>query len=193
MAKRQLSPKDNSDSDEPPPKRQKIAHRLMQQFQNTLQDNTFTDITFILGPPNDTQTFDANKLLFSTHSEVFKAMLFGPMSQLSPIAIPDVKPLAFDYLHKLFYMKQPQLTYDIIIHVLYAAQKYLINIVIDECKQKLYATNNVDDLYLIFTQITQYSPLIFEDKLSDFFENTKFVIENAQQIVNHNRFNTLQP
>eukprot|EP01084_Bolivina_argentea_P264209 447466_1 len=133
--KRGLSADDQKDSNEPPSKRQKISNELIEQFTNSLNMDNFTDIQFIVGTSNKT-TFNANKLLFSTQSKVFKAMLFGPMSQSTnnnqPIYIPDVKPSAFNYLHKLFYLKQPQLTYDIIVDVLYAAQKYLIDIVIKE-------------------------------------------------------------
>ena len=57
----------------------------------------FNDVTFIIG--ENKKEIKANRALLSVHSDVFKAMLFGPMieSQLNAeIEILDVESEAFE-------------------------------------------------------------------------------------------------
>merc|ERR1719295_473093 len=147
MSKRRSS--SSSSDSSPPSKRRKLSHnksysskqprltvanRMAQKLPAFSTLSTFHDVEFIVGPADAQRPFPASKLLFSVQSEVFEAMFKGDSSAESArqrITLSDVTPAAFEYLHKLIYLTpNTVLSYAIVFDVLYAAQKYLIEVAI---------------------------------------------------------------
>merc|ERR1719295_2049479 len=148
MSKRRSS--SSSSDSSPPSKRRKLSHnksysskqprltvanRMAQKLPAFSTLSTFHDVEFIVGPADAQRTFPASKLLFSVQSEVFEAMFKGDSSAADStrqrITLSDVTPAAFAYLHRLIYLTpNTVLSYAIVFDVLYAAQKYLIEVAI---------------------------------------------------------------
>ncbi len=54
--------------------------------------------------------FHCIRALFAVHSEVFRAMLYGPMiegQKNARVRLDDITPEAFEYLQRLFYGTRP--------------------------------------------------------------------------------------
>ena len=180
-------------SDEPPLKRRRIDDRVIDRLQAFVRENPHNDVEFIVGRPNNQQTFHANKMLFAAQSEVFKTMLFDTAaSNDAPITIMDVTPAAFDYLHQLFYARQPELSNDIVIDVLYAANKYMIDIVIDECKEAVMNNKRMDGIYTVLSSIGQYpGSNLFDQTIHELMQHP-LLKENIGSFIGDNRFNQLK-
>lgn len=103
-------------------------------------------------------------------------MLFGPMKESTTrcVVIPDVVPKAFQYFQRLVYHHHPQLTYDITVHVLYLAQKYLMQYLIQECRDHALQCNQLSDFYKVLNSIAAYAPNTFDGFVADFMSKCKF-------------------
>eukprot|EP00485_Elphidium_margaritaceum_P009568 CAMPEP_0202700928 /NCGR_PEP_ID=MMETSP1385-20130828/14049_1 /ASSEMBLY_ACC=CAM_ASM_000861 /TAXON_ID=933848 /ORGANISM="Elphidium margaritaceum" /LENGTH=482 /DNA_ID=CAMNT_0049358219 /DNA_START=295 /DNA_END=1743 /DNA_ORIENTATION=- len=104
-------------------------------------------------------------------------MLFGSMQESlsgTQVFIPDVAPEAFNFFHLLIYGAAPPLTFDIVVHVLYLAQKYLIDALAAECKEFCIAVNHLNDFYNILHAFTRYPSLTFDTFVPQFLSQCKF-------------------
>lgn len=123
------------------------------------------------------------------HSKVLEKMLFGSMQESlseNQVIIPDVSPKAFKYFNLLIYSYSPQLNYDIVIDVLYLSKKYLMMILMKECKDHILLTNNLSDFYKILQSYIKYPPSTFidsddNDLIDQYLLKCKYLKINTKQ------------
>ena len=109
-------------------KRAEIADIQRQSIANTLNNETFCDVTFLIGP-NQTE-FRANRMLLAAISEAFKAMLYGSMKEGQPnsiVSIPDIDVKGFKGVLDFAYCKDPSITVENVVSISNVAQKYQIS------------------------------------------------------------------
>lgn len=71
---------------------------------NMLHNKSFTDVTFIVGPPNNSKKYVGHRVLLAMTSPVFEQMFYGEMSDKSKIIrIPDLAPIGFENLLRYAY------------------------------------------------------------------------------------------
>merc|ERR550514_1944876 len=90
---------------------------------------TFSDVEFIVGPSEEKVL--GLKALFARASEVFSKMFFEAgfrerTQERAAVRVPDILPAHFSQLRRWVYDLDVQLTPDVALGVLDAAQKYMM-------------------------------------------------------------------
>ena len=115
--------------------------KLCSILLQTRNEPEFCDVTFMVGDIGDDQKeFNANRMLLSMVSDVFKAMLYGKMKeseQNCTVTITDVEPNAFGAMLDFIYLNDPKLSADNIVAVAKIADKYQISLLIELCHRYL--------------------------------------------------------
>ena len=110
-----------------------------QQLQNVaaaLALNSSMNVTFVVGP--EEMEFRSNRMLLTAISDVFKAMLFGPMQESSNdavIKIDDVSASGFQSVLHYAHCADPQITVTNVVAVKSVCRKYQITTLSSLCDQ----------------------------------------------------------
>ncbi|CAG2106132.1 unnamed protein product [Medioppia subpectinata] len=109
--------------------------RLVSRASNLLQNKSFTDVTFIVGPPQHSKKYVGHRVLLAMTSPVFEAMFYGDMADKSKvIRIPDIAPIGFENLLRYAYTDSLNLnSVEDAMLTAYAAKKYLLPHLLREC------------------------------------------------------------
>lgn len=127
------------------------SDRLVSRASNLLHNKSFTDVTFIVGPPAHSKKYVGHRVLLAMTSpgkinhnfafflgnqttifvscwSVFEAMFYGDMADKSKvIRIPDIAPIGFENLLRYAYTDSLNLnSVDDAMLTAYAAKKYLL-------------------------------------------------------------------
>jgi hypothetical protein len=94
-----------------------------------------------VGPENNQQTLACHKIILAMASPVFEAMFFGSFNDAnSPIVISDVQADAFKALLEYIYTDKININnVDKAFDLCYAAKKYILPHVVDQCTQYLWS------------------------------------------------------
>ncbi len=136
-------------------------------------------------PPN--QRFYAIRSILSGRSPVFRAMFRSGLresnieNKLIPIHIPDVTPKAFLIILEYIYTNKFKLCMETSFQVLYAAKKYCLQSVIDECITFIKSNINYDNALNMLTVAYK----IHEQQLIDFAEA---YVQQCSNIINCKSF-----
>ncbi|MFH4983342.1 hypothetical protein AB6A40_010051 [Gnathostoma spinigerum] len=84
------------------------------------------DVYFVVGNNQDRERIPAHSYVLAIASSPFDAMFNGGFERMSEIVIPDIEPAAFKILLRYLYTDEIELTTDLALPTLYAANKYLI-------------------------------------------------------------------
>ncbi|XP_018900607.2 BTB/POZ domain-containing protein 2 [Bemisia tabaci] len=147
-----------------------------------LHSQKLCDISFVVGPDSQTETFHAHRSVLSAGSSVFESMFSGNWAAESSIRVPDVESSAFSILLRYIYTDDVLLTAEVVLQVLYAAKKYEICILELRCSQflkKNLCSNNA------FTLLMQ-AKLLSEDSLAE--SCLKMIDKNAEEALSFEDF-----
>ncbi|XP_071125657.1 BTB/POZ domain-containing protein 6-A-like [Mytilus edulis] len=93
-------------------------------------------------PGEEAIRYPAHKMVLSMRSPVFKAMFYGTFPQENGgVDIMDIKPSTFNLMLRYMYTDRVQLRGNIVISLLYAAQKYQLQSLLTLCET--YLRNNL--------------------------------------------------
>ena len=101
-----------------------------------VKTDKWNDVTFVVGPSNNSKEIGGCRVLFACHSQVFDTMLFGKMSESqhkSTVIINDVSPTAFEWLKQYCYGLNPSLNGNNVCEILQISDKYLIEPLSQAC------------------------------------------------------------
>uniref|UniRef100_A0A6G1SHT7 BTB/POZ domain-containing protein 6-B n=1 Tax=Aceria tosichella TaxID=561515 RepID=A0A6G1SHT7_9ACAR len=98
-------------------------------------NKSFTDVTFIVGPPQHSKKYVGHRVLLAMTSPVFETMFYGDMADKSKyIRIADVAPIGFENLLRYAYTDSLNLnSVEDAMLTAYAAKKYLLPQLLREC------------------------------------------------------------
>ena len=188
---------ESTQDDVAPPAKKK--RKLTSTFANSLvckapMFDQLENVTFIVGnKETGIEHIGGNRTIFSIQSNVFQAQLFGKMAEAKKdeIVIEDVTPQAFTFLKNLFYVKEQQLTVDIVLDVLYASKKYLLIDLECECYKFIENVKNLDDWWKLILKQTITIDIDMDDAL---IRKSQVLIKNSNTIVKDNeKFCQLTP
>lgn len=120
----------------PSPTRFSLTSNLhLQQTTLGQQNKSFTDVTFIVGPPQHSKKYVGHRVLLAMTSPVFETMFYGDMADKSKyIRIADVAPIGFENLLRYAYTDSLNLnSVEDAMLTAYAAKKYLLPQLLREC------------------------------------------------------------
>ncbi|RXG71584.1 BTB/POZ domain-containing protein 6-A [Armadillidium vulgare] len=103
-----------------------------------LDSGQWSDCVFIVGTEGRQE---AHKLILAMASPVFEAMFYGSLADKDekPIEILDVQPQAFRALLKYLYTDEINfLSFDQVCEICYAAKKYMIPPLVEECTKYIW-------------------------------------------------------
>ncbi|KAG9510502.1 BTB/POZ domain-containing protein 6, partial [Fragariocoptes setiger] len=91
-------------------------------------NKSFTDVTFIVGPPQHSKKYVGHRVLLAMTSPVFETIFYGDMADKNKvIRIPDVAPIGFENLLRYAYTDSLNLnSVEDAMLTAYAAKKYLL-------------------------------------------------------------------
>lgn len=120
-----------------------------------LQTKHLTDVTFTF--TGHVKVLEAHRLILSMRSEVFEAMLFGPMSTTDDaVVIEDIDPSIFEMLLSYIYTDDVEITVDDVMPCLYAARKYMLDGLVRLCADFLSQHITEENVCLIHQQACLY-------------------------------------
>eukprot|EP01084_Bolivina_argentea_P239224 402107_1 len=161
-----------------------------------IEETRANDIQFIVGIHDRQQTIEGNRLLFAAQSPVFRAMFYNGMyeSIQQKVFIEDCTVEAIQSIKKYCYAEKPTLSYTDISDIYYAANKYQIEGLIQQCEETILNIGNTDSFFFICKKFSNYPPSIFECFFQKFISTCPFIINNISDILNDKnilRFNKL--
>ena len=120
------------------------ATRLAERGKHLLDTGVWSDCEFMVGIAPNMQIFHCHKLILAMASPVFEAMFFGGLAETRrEIKIPDVQPEAFKALLSYIYTDKVQLSnFEMVCDICYAANKYMLPDLVEECTQYLWRDVN---------------------------------------------------
>lgn len=149
-----------------------VKERLGYMFNN----ETLSDVHFVLGKNNERHRIPAHKFVLSIGSVVFDAMFnggFGEQCNTSEIEIPDVEPAAFLSLLKFLYSDEVQIGPDNVMGTLYAAKKYAVPTLEAACVEFLKTNLGADNAFTLLSQARLFDePQLAEMCLTCIDKNT---------------------
>ena len=131
--------------------RTSVKERLAYMFNN----ETLSDVHFILGKGPEQHRIPAHKFVLSIGSVVFDAMFnggFGEQCNVNEIEIPDIEPAAFLSLLRFLYSDDVQIGPDNVMSTLYAAKKYAVPTLEAACVDFLKTNLGADNAFTLLSQ-----------------------------------------
>ncbi|KAL6857235.1 hypothetical protein ACP4OV_018617 [Aristida adscensionis] len=160
---------------------------MVAQFSMLLEDMDSADVTFLVGG----ETFHAHRLVLAVRSPVFKAQLFGPMKEsgTQSLTICEMQPAVFKLLlHYIYTESLPSMygddkankSYDMLCHLLKAADRYGIERLKAICERMLWIELDVVNVSMTLALADQHhchqlkeACLEFMELLMEFVVTTK--------------------
>ena len=164
------------------------ADRLVSRTSNLLQNKSFTDVTFIVGPPSHSKKYVGHRVLLAMTSPVFEALFYGDAADKSKvIRIPDLAPVGFENLLRYAYTDSLNLvSVEDAMLTAYAAKKYLLPHLLRECLN--FIDKNVSPSSVC-------SVLEFASSLNSMhltFQAIQVLDRQTYQVLSHKSLNTSQ-
>lgn len=144
---------------------QSNKHSVKSRLLYLLNTGALSDVTFLVGGSSllmstssstlpTPERFVAHKFVLSMSSAVFDAMFNGQMAMRddSAIEIPDVEPMAFKALLKFLYTDEISVESQNVMSILYAAKKYAIPALEQECVEFLKDNIHSENVFMLLTQ-----------------------------------------
>ena len=149
-----------------------IKDRITFMFNN----ETLSDVHFILGKGTERRRIPAHKFVLSVGSVVFDAMFnggFGEQCNVSEIEIPDIEPAAFLSMLRFLYSDEVQIGPDTVMSTLYAAKKYAVPTLEAACVDFLKTNLGADNAFTLLSQARLFDePQLAEMCLTCIDKNT---------------------
>lgn len=155
------------------------------QLGKLLDAEEGTHVTFIVGG----ETFAAHKILLAMRSPVFKAQLYGPMSEakVQHVTIQDMQPAVFRTLLHFIYNDSLPVDYhgggggtnncEMIWHLLEAADRYAVDRLSLVCQSILCNNLDVENVSTTLVLAYQHDCNWLKDACLEFITNNKSVMD----------------
>ena len=158
------------------------ATRLAERGKHLLDTGVWSDCEFIVGIAPNMKIFHCHKLLLAMASPVFEAMFFGGLAETRrEIKIPDVQPEAFSALLSYIYTDKVNLSnFELVCDICYAANKYMLPDLVEECTQFLWRDVNHKNACraLEFARLFE-EPVLLEKALHVITHQTLDIVEES--------------
>ncbi|XP_027238492.1 BTB/POZ domain-containing protein 6-B isoform X2 [Penaeus vannamei] len=131
------------------------ATSLRERNAAMLNNELMADVHFVVGQPGtgrSTQRIPAHKYVLAVGSSVFYAMFYGGLKSEDEIQVPDVEPSAFLTLLRYLYCDEIRLEPDTVLATLYAAKKYLVPHLAQQCVKFLEVSLTARNACLLLSQ-----------------------------------------
>ncbi|RWS23960.1 BTB/POZ domain-containing protein 6-B-like protein [Leptotrombidium deliense] len=164
------------------------SDRLVSRASNLLQNKSFTDVTFIVGPPQHSKKYVGHRVLLAMTSPVFEAMFYGDMADKSKvIRIPDLAPIGFENLLRYAYTDSLNLnSVDDAMLTAHAAKKYLLPHLLRECLT--YIDKNITPSCAC--AVYEFANVLNSQQL--IFQSMQIIDRQTYHVITHKSFNSIQ-
>eukprot|EP01083_Nonionella_stella_P040906 110920_1 len=113
---------------------------------DALNSQSFADTTFIIGEQQS--EYHINRIFLALISPVFKAMLFGKMTESQPnstVVIEDTTPKTFESIIRFAYCNPPNITEHNVLSIIRFCDKYQITSLNELCHEYFRSTLNANN------------------------------------------------
>ena len=168
-------------------------NQLINRTSSLLTNKSFTDVTFIVGPPSHSKKYVGHRVLLAMTSPVFEAMFYGDLSDKSTsggnkvIRIPDLAPIGFENLLRYAYTDSLNLSsVEDAMLTAYAAKKYLLPHLLKECTA--FVEKNVSPSSAC--SVLEFASLLHSSAL--LFQAIQVIDRQTYQVLSHKSINGVQ-
>ncbi|KAH3786763.1 BTB/POZ domain-containing protein 6-B-like [Dreissena polymorpha] len=157
-------------------------------LEQLCMNGTLADIYFVFPNRGEQQdSLPAHKFILSMRSPVFEEMFYGLDSgkQESEIIVRDIRATTFRIILRYMYTDSVEFDGNTVLHVLYAAKKYQLSPLIEECESFLQTAIDVNNVCSMFNQAAFYEMDILQTKCLDFIcmnANDVFITDDFLQL-----------
>ncbi|CAG7824979.1 unnamed protein product [Allacma fusca] len=145
---------------------------LTERIGFLLESDIFADVTFNVGEGSSSRRFRAHKLILAISSPVFSAMFYGTIKCEDCISITDCKPDAFRILLQFAYKNELAVgEVQLALDVLYAARKYSMRLLEDECFVYLCGNVSFDSVFAVKEAAEKYQLPALESICKEYIED----------------------
>ncbi|XP_074594319.1 uncharacterized protein LOC141849757 isoform X1 [Brevipalpus obovatus] len=164
------------------------SERLVSRASNLLQNKSFTDVTFIVGPPQHSKKYVGHRVLLAMTSPVFETMFYGDMADKSKvIRIPDLAPIGFENLLRYAYTDSLNLnSVEDAMLTAHAAKKYLLPHLLRECLS--YIEKNITPSCAC--AVYEFASVLNSQQL--LFQAIQIIDRQTYHVITHKSFNSIQ-
>jgi hypothetical protein len=148
---------------------------LTERIGYLFESDTFVDVTFVVGDGSSSSRFKAHKLILAISSPVFSAMFYGTIKCEDCISITDCKPEAFRILLQFAYKNELAVgEVQLALDVLYAARKYSMRLLEDECFIYLCGNVSFDSVFAVKEAAEKYQLPTLESICKEYIEDHSY-------------------
>lgn len=157
-----------------------------------------TDVGFEVGPQDGNQALvRAHKFILIARSAVFEAMFCGGLAESkmdsnSVIAITDVEVDIFRQLLRFMYCEEATVSADTALPLMYAAKKYLILDLVDQCQKFLQANLTIENVCCILELSLAFDELQLRDRCLTFISKYTVDVLRSQNFLQLSRTTLLE-
>lgn len=144
-----------------------------------INNDTMADVHFVVGEKGEKKVA-AHKFPLCSGSPVFYSMFYGGLADgKDEVAVPDIEEDIFLNLLRYLYCEETNLTADNVMGTLYAAKKYIIPPLTQECIQFLYTNLDVSNVLVVLKESITFDEAQLTRKCWNIIDtDTKDILES---------------
>jgi len=146
-----------------------------------------SDVTFLVG--KEQRAISGHRLLFATHSEPFRAMLFGPMREgkasnlLGLVQLPDMEPHVFCLLQRFLYTGHVQVEANDVRPLFCAAHTWAVHTVAEACSSTLRSALDQRNALSLFELAYLYGDIALREQCIRFIGTCVAAFLNSEELM----------
>ncbi|XP_063414549.1 BTB/POZ domain-containing protein 6-like [Mytilus trossulus] len=147
-----------------------IGKSLSDRMKYMLNNQLMCDVTFNVGA--DKTPIMAHKNMLASASPVFYSMFEGPLAEKGTVDIADIEPEYFNMILQFIYTDTITVDSNNVRNLLYGSEKYMLQLLKDECCAFLTSNVNVDQACVVLQTAYDFNMEDLKTKVLNFiFEN----------------------
>ncbi|XP_063414692.1 BTB/POZ domain-containing protein 6-like [Mytilus trossulus] len=144
----------------------RIRKSLSDRMKYMMNNQLMCDVTFNVG--TDKTPIKAHKYMLASSSPVFYSMFEGPLAEKGTVDIVDIEPEYFKMILQFIYTDKITVDSFNVKNILYGSEKYMLQLLTDECNAFLASHVNVDHACLVLQAAHDFHMDDLETKVLNF-------------------------
>ncbi|CAC5406967.1 unnamed protein product [Mytilus coruscus] len=158
-----------------------IRKSLSDRMKYMLNNQLMCDVTFHVG--TDKTPIKAHKYMLASSSPVFYSMFEGPLAEKGTVQIVDMEPEYFNMILQFIYTDKITVDYSNVRNLLYGSEKYMLQLLTEECNAILASHVNVDHACVVLQAAHDFNMEDLKTKVLNFiFINGSEVLDSKDFI-----------
>jgi len=129
-----------------------MASIASSRWEELLESEEYSDVTFTVGEGEDQEEIKGHKLLIAIHSPVLAKLVY-PEESTNSVEVTDIEPAIFKLLMKAIYTGSAEIDEENVKDCMKAAEAYEVDALLTECTNFLTEGVNVDNFFAVYKSL----------------------------------------